>query len=99
MSLKPNERLTPRNGTMSKQTQMGRDHDGHYPAHPFMALGDAVAHGHLHLEALVHGQYPGRELDHEVLAEVKAVGYWDAEQDQNWGVPSHRNGGLGITFL
>jgi AraC-like DNA-binding protein len=84
---------------MSKQTQMWRDHDQNYPEHPFMALSCAVAHGHLHSEALVHGQYPGRELNNEVLAEVKAVGYWDAEQDQNWGIPPHRNEGLGITFL
>src|ERR1035437_9465729 len=78
---------------------MPKDHDEHYPAHPFLPFGDALAHGHLHSEALVHGQYAGRQLNNDVLTEVKAVGYWDAEQDQNWGVPSHYNEGLGITFL
>jgi AraC-like DNA-binding protein len=64
-----------------------------------MPFGDAVAKRRLRSAGLTHGHYPGRELDQDVLTEIKFVGYWDAEQDQNWSIPSHRIDCLEITFL
>ncbi len=53
----------------------------------------------IRLESLVHGHYPGRKLPPDVLPGVKMMGFWDAEREQVWGLPWHRNEGLELTFL
>jgi AraC-like DNA-binding protein len=53
----------------------------------------------LRLEGLRSGYYPGNEMPTESLAGVKAVGFWDAQRDQPWGLRWHRDEGIEITFL
>lgn len=62
-------------------------------------LVDAIAKRKLRHVALAHGHYPGVPLPADVLPGVKSVGYWDAAEDQDWGLPFHRNEGLEITLL
>jgi AraC-like DNA-binding protein len=59
----------------------------------------AVQRGELRHEALSHGHYPGRTLPPGTLTGLKTVGYWDAQNAQNWGLAWHRNEGVELTFL
>jgi AraC family 4-hydroxyphenylacetate 3-monooxygenase operon regulatory protein len=51
------------------------------------------------MQALARGQYPGRRIKENALLGLKAVGYWDAKFDQNWGLPWHFNEGIEISYL
>jgi AraC-like DNA-binding protein len=70
-----------------------------YKADTCTPLVEAVRRGDLRHEALARGQYPGRKLPQGALRGLKAIGYWDAQEDQNWGLSWHRNEGLELTFL
>lgn len=59
----------------------------------------AAARGELALHAFARHQYPGTRLPASLLPGLLAVGFWDAHRDQNWGLPTHRNEGLELTFL
>jgi len=60
---------------------------------------EAARTGEIRLETLVHGHYPGRALPRNALPGLKTVGYWDAEQAQNWGLGWHQNEGIELTLL
>ncbi|MBL8229991.1 MAG: AraC family transcriptional regulator [Bryobacterales bacterium] len=70
-----------------------------YKADSCQPLTEAVAAGEIRLEALVHGHYPGQKLPPATLQGLKTVGYWDADREQAWGLPWHRNEGIEITYL
>jgi len=70
-----------------------------YEADACLPLVEAARGGRIRLEALVHGHYPGRRLPHGALPGLKTAGFWDAEEDQNWGLPWHRNEGIELTLL
>lgn len=73
---------------------------GHtYKADTCQPLVQAVEARKVQLEALVHGHYPGRRLPAGALPGLKTVGYWDAADDQDWGLPWHRNEGIELTYL
>lgn len=74
------------------------DHDETYRADTCGPLITAAGKT-LRLEALRRGHYPGSALPGESLPGVKMVGFWDAQRDQEWGLPWHRNEGVEITFL
>ena len=59
----------------------------------------AVEAGQIYHAVLARGQYPGRRLSRRALPGVKVVGFWDAEQRQDWGLDWHRNEGIELTFL
>lgn len=84
---------------MPRPAPIYRDHDETYRADTCAPLVEAVGQGAVRLEALVHGHYPGRRLPKQSLAGIKTVGYWDAAEDQEWGLPWHRNEGIELTFL
>ena len=73
--------------------------DESFVADTCQTLVDAAQRGEVRIEALVHGHYPGRKLPGGELSGIKTVGYWDARGPQTWGLPSHRNEGIEITFL
>lgn len=62
-------------------------------------LIEAVDQGELELAALARGNYPGEQIPGEILPGLRSVGYWDAKQEQNWGLPWHRNEGIEVSFL
>jgi AraC family L-rhamnose operon regulatory protein RhaS len=70
-----------------------------YKADSCQPLTAAVAAKEIRLAALVHGHYPGRKLPPATLPGLKTVGYWDADREQSWGLPWHRNEGIELTYL
>ncbi|QBG48804.1 AraC family transcriptional regulator [Verrucomicrobia bacterium S94] len=62
-------------------------------------LIDAVHNGELELAALGRGNYPGEPIPGSILPGLRSLGYWDAKQQQNWGLPWHRNEGIELSFL
>lgn len=70
-----------------------------YEADTCRPVIEAVRQGVLRQETLARGQYPGRPFAKGVLPGVKSVGFWDARKPQTWGLDTHRNEGLEITFL
>jgi AraC-like DNA-binding protein len=84
---------------MPRPIPIYQDHDETYRADSCEPLDKAAAAGRLRIEALRHGHYPGRALPASTLPGVKMVGYWDATEDQHWGLDWHRNEGLELTFL
>jgi AraC family 4-hydroxyphenylacetate 3-monooxygenase operon regulatory protein len=74
------------------------------PAHRYRAdacdpLIQAVSSARLKFAALARGHYPGGRLDPDVLPGVSSIGLWDAQRQQEWGLPWHRNEGIEIGFL
>ena len=59
----------------------------------------AAARRQLRLQVLSHGHYPGTALPSNVLPGLKMAGFWDAENEQDWGLNWHRNEGIEFTFL
>jgi AraC family L-rhamnose operon regulatory protein RhaS len=62
-------------------------------------LKQGVEAGEVKLVARARGAYPGLPLPDEAVAEVRTVGYWDADHDQSWGLDWHRNEGIEITYV
>ena len=62
------------------------------------ALAAAAASGEVELSALARAPYPGDPLG-DALPGVRTVGYWDAREDQGWGLDWHRNEGIELTLL
>jgi AraC family L-rhamnose operon regulatory protein RhaS len=62
-------------------------------------LKQAVERGEVRLVARARGQYPGLPLPPNVLTEVRAVGFWDADHPQSWGLDWHRNEGIELTYV
>lgn len=83
------------------RTSVPRFHDdqGVFQADSCQPLIEASARGAVRLEAIVHGHYPGCKLPGNVLPGLKTAGFWDALEDQEWGLPWHRNEGIEICFL
>ena len=54
----------------------------------------ASKEGTIQIQALGRGYYHGKPIPDDEIAAVKHLGYWDANQDQNWGLPWHRNEGI-----
>ena len=84
---------------MSKPVPIYKAQNEKYQADTCVPLVRAAAEGSLELQSLAHGHYPGKRLRSGILAGVKTVGYWDADHDQDWALPWHRNEGIEITFL
>ena len=64
-----------------------------------MPTADAVRRGELGLSAFVRGQYPGQPLPKTALPGLRTVGFWNAVDQQSWGLDWHRNEGIEVTFL
>jgi AraC family L-rhamnose operon regulatory protein RhaS len=84
---------------MPKAIPIYKDHDETYRADSCQPLVHAVSSGRIRLGALGRGHYPGRCLPEGSLPGVKMIGYWDAPENQDWGLDWHRNEGVELTFL
>ena len=69
-----------------------------YHADTCLPLIDAVERNKLKFKALARYTYPGDRLTDETLG-LSSVGYWDADEPQDWGLDWHRNEGIEIHFL
>lgn len=59
----------------------------------------AVREGKIELYALSKGHYPGTPVPENVLPGLSSIGFWNAGAAQDWGLDSHRNEGIEISFL
>jgi len=76
-----------------------RDVDGLHFADTCDPLRRACAEERVEMRALARENYPGSPFPGNALAEVRTVGFWDANRLQNWGLDWHRNEGVEFTYL
>lgn len=69
-----------------------------YQADTCLPLVDAVNRKKLKFKALARYTYPGDRLTDDTKG-LNSVGYWDANEPQDWGLDWHRNEGIEIHFL
>ena len=69
-----------------------------YHADTCLPLIDAVKRKKLKFKALARHTYPGDRLDENTLG-LNSIGYWDANEPQDWGLDWHRNEGIEFHFL
>ncbi|MEP1490335.1 MAG: AraC family transcriptional regulator [Algibacter sp.] len=69
-----------------------------YHADTCLPLIDAVKRNKLKFKALARHTYPGDRLDENTLG-LNSIGYWDADEPQDWGLDWHRNEGIEFHFL
>lgn len=70
-----------------------------YSADTCAPLVEAIKAEQVGHHTLARSHYPGRRLSKDALPAVLCLGYWDAKQDQDWGLDWHRNEGIELTFL
>lgn len=69
-----------------------------YHADTCLPLIDAAKRKKIKFKALSRLSYPGDELDENTIG-LNSIGYWDANEPQDWGLDWHRNEGLEFHFL
>jgi AraC family L-rhamnose operon regulatory protein RhaS len=69
-----------------------------YHADTCLPLVDAVKRRKLKFKALARYTYPGDRLTDDTIG-LNSIGYWDANEPQDWGLDWHRNEGIEIHFL
>ena len=69
-----------------------------YHADTCLPLIDAYKRNKLKFKALARHTYPGDRLDDNTLG-LNSIGYWDANEPQDWGLDWHRNEGIEFHFL
>lgn len=69
-----------------------------YHADTCLPLIDAVSRKKLKFKALARHTYPGDRLDENTIG-INSIGYWDANEPQDWGLDWHRNEGIEFHFL
>ena len=75
------------------------DVDGTHKADTCENLKNAHTQGELFLNGVAHGCYPGIKIPPKMLPELCVACTWDANKDQTWGLPSHRNEGIEFGYL
>ncbi len=73
-------------------------HNKLYCADTFLPLVDANRCKKVRFNALARHAYPGNRLTDDTLG-LNSIGYWDAKEEQDWGLDWHRNEGVGIHYL
>ncbi|GAA4965216.1 AraC family transcriptional regulator [Algibacter aquimarinus] len=69
-----------------------------YHADTCLPLVDAAKRKKIKFKALARHTYPGDRLDENTLG-LNSIGYWDANEPQDWGLDWHRNEGIEFHFL
>ncbi|WP_066220008.1 helix-turn-helix transcriptional regulator [Formosa haliotis] len=69
-----------------------------YHADTCLPLIDAFRRKKIDFNGLSRHSYPGNRLDENTLG-LNSVGYWDANEPQDWGLDWHRNEGIEFHFL
>ncbi|BAO76128.1 helix-turn-helix transcriptional regulator [Winogradskyella sp. PG-2] len=69
-----------------------------YHADTCLPLIDAHDRNKIKFKALARHTYPGDRLDDNTLG-LNSIGYWDANEPQDWGLDWHRNEGIEFHFL
>ena len=69
-----------------------------YHADTCLPLTDAFKRKKVKFKALARHTYPGDRLDNNTIG-INSIGYWDANEPQDWGLDWHRNEGIEFHFL
>ncbi|MDN3666615.1 helix-turn-helix transcriptional regulator [Algibacter miyuki] len=69
-----------------------------YHADTCLPLIDAFDRKKIKFKALARHTYPGDRLDENTIG-LNSIGYWDANEPQDWGLDWHRNEGIEFHFL
>ena len=69
-----------------------------YHADTCLPLVDAMQRKKVKFKALARYTYPGDRLTDDTKG-LNSIGYWDANEPQDWGLDWHRNEGIEIHFL
>ncbi|MFY0598427.1 MAG: helix-turn-helix transcriptional regulator [Cyclobacteriaceae bacterium] len=69
-----------------------------YYADTCAPLVDAHRHGKVKFKALARHTYPGERLTEDTKG-LNTIGYWNANDEQDWGLDWHRNEGIEFHFL
>jgi AraC-like DNA-binding protein len=75
------------------------DVDGTHKADTCENLKAAKKRNELFHAAYAHGCYPGVKMPPKMLPELCVACIWDANKDQSWGLPMHRNEGIEFGYL
>ncbi len=75
------------------------DRDATYRADTCEPLKNAASQNRLYLNGFGRNCYPGDMIPSHVMPELSLACVWDAEQDQHWGLETHRNEGIEFGFL
>ena len=75
------------------------DVDGTHKADTCENLKAAKQRNELLHAAFAHGCYPGIKMPPKMLPELCVACVWDANKDQTWGLPQHRNEGIELGYL
>jgi AraC family L-rhamnose operon regulatory protein RhaS len=70
-----------------------------YHADTCRPLEAAASAGKVRFCAVGHPPYPCLPMAGRLLPELRTLGYWDARNDQEWGLDWHRNEGIEFTYL
>ena len=52
----------------------------------------------IEMHALTNGDYPGKNIDKQLLEGISSMGFMDVIDEQDWGIEPHRNEGVEICF-
>ncbi len=85
--------------TIKPQPAIFYDVDGMHTADTCENLKSAKKRGELFHSAFAHGCYPGVKMPPKMLPELCVACVWDANKDQSWGLPTHRNEGIEFGYL
>lgn len=84
---------------MSRQSPIYREGEHEYRIDTCQPQIEAWNSGQVNLIALTHGLYPGERMAPHHLPGLSSIGYIESEKPQNWGMNSHRNEGIEISFV
>ncbi len=70
-----------------------------YVADRCKPLTQAAKQGNIAFHALARHGYPGSPLHPKELEGIMSVGFWDASAKQEWGLETHCNEGIELTFM
>ena len=76
-----------------------QDQEQVYYADSCEPLKEAAERGDLWLRGWGRGNYPGRPLPTGTIPELRSVGVWDASKPQSWGLDTHCNEGIELTYV
>lgn len=85
--------------TPKPQPAIFYDVDGTHKADTCENLKAAHQRKELFLNGASHSCYPGIRMPAKMLPELCVACTWDANKDQSWGLPVHRNEGIEFGYL
>ena len=62
-------------------------------------LKEAASRDEVEVTGWARGNYPGAPIPDGILPGIRSLGVWDAQYGQSWGLGTHCNEGLEISFL